>query len=269
LEVLCATYVGQTFSRHTHDNVAIGVVEEGTGAFVYRGTTYVVPAQSIFVIHPGEAHTGGGFGGGLCKYRVMYPGEALLRRMASRDVGEERGFPRISETVIADGPLVRLVHRLLLGLGKTAPLIEHESLMLRAVTRLASMYADGRDAVTPMRREARAVELVRDYLEARYAENVSLSELTTLTGLSAFHLSHVFSQQTGLPPYSYLIQVRVSRAKALLAQGWPIVETALETGFTHQSHLNRHFKRLVGVTPGQYRSASKIVQDTRAADSLP
>jgi AraC-like DNA-binding protein len=49
-----------------------------------------------------------------------------------------------------------------------------------------------------------------------------------------------------------LIQMRVFRAKQLLAAGVPIAQAAFDTGFTDQSHLNRHFKRLVGITPGQY-----------------
>jgi AraC-like DNA-binding protein len=50
----------------------------------------------------------------------------------------------------------------------------------------------------------------------------------------------------------------VYRARDLLRSGVPIAEAALRTGFVDQSHLNRHFKRIIGVTPGQYR---KNVQD--------
>ena len=64
-----------------------------------------------------------------------------------------------------------------------------------------------------------------------------------------------------MPPHAFQTQVRVARAKALLLRGWPISQAAAHTGFADQSHLTRHFKRLVGVTPGQYRQGSKNVQD--------
>jgi AraC-like DNA-binding protein len=73
-------------------------------------------------------------------------------------------------------------------------------------------------------------------------------------------VSRLFCRAIGLPPHLYLTQVRVLQAKKLLAQGWAIAQVAQEVGFSHQSHLNRHFKKIVGITPKQYQN-SKNVQD--------
>ncbi len=67
------------------------------------------------------------------------------------------------------------------------------------------------------------------------------------------HLTRIFRQQVGMPPYAYLTYRRVEEAKKLLQQQWPLTQTALETGFADQSHLTRQFKRMLGVTPGAYR----------------
>ncbi|MGB6016783.1 MAG: helix-turn-helix transcriptional regulator, partial [Nodosilinea sp.] len=73
-------------------------------------------------------------------------------------------------------------------------------------------------------------------------------------GMSAHYFSQLFKQSTGFAPHQYVIRCRVERAKTLLAQPHtPIADIAYQVGFAHQSHLNRHFKRLVGVTPGQWR----------------
>ena len=56
----------------------------------------------------------------------------------------------------------------------------------------------------------------------------------------------------GLTPHAYLNHIRVLRARDLLRQGCPIAQAAVNVGFVDQSHLHRHFKRIVGVTPGQY-----------------
>ncbi len=75
----------------------------------------------------------------------------------------------------------------------------------------------------------------------------------------------VFCKQVGLPPHAYLVQTRVARAKVLLSMRLPIAQVAADTGFTDQSHLNRHFKRIVGVTPRQYAlGCCKNVQDLLA-----
>jgi AraC family transcriptional regulator len=73
-------------------------------------------------------------------------------------------------------------------------------------------------------------------------------------GLSPHHFSRQFREAVGVPPHAHLIARRVERAKVLLAQtDLPIVQVALAVGFAHQSHLTRHFGRLVGTTPARFR----------------
>ncbi|MBI1877856.1 MAG: helix-turn-helix transcriptional regulator, partial [Chloroflexi bacterium] len=85
-----------------------------------------------------------------------------------------------------------------------------------------------------------------------------------ISNLSPFHLLRAFRAELGLPPHAYLTQIRIERAKALLAQGWPVAQVAFETGFADQSHLTKRFKGIVGVAPGQYLLHSKKVQDKSA-----
>ncbi|EIV1777898.1 helix-turn-helix transcriptional regulator, partial [Vibrio vulnificus] len=56
----------------------------------------------------------------------------------------------------------------------------------------------------------------------------------------------------GFPPHAYQIQQRLRLAKKLLRQGRRILDVAQECGFHDQSHFHRHFKKAMGVTPGQY-----------------
>lgn len=89
-----------------------------------------------------------------------------------------------------------------------------------------------------------------EYIQEHLAQEISLKELAEYLGISRYHFCRLFKQSTGLSPYQYVIQQRVERATQLLLQGnLSISEVAIACGFTHQSHLNRHFKRLTGVTP--------------------
>jgi len=106
-------------------------------------------------------------------------------------------------------------------------------------------------------REPPAVRLAREYLEAHCASVVRLSTLAALTGLSAFHLVHVFRAAVGVPPYAYLVQCRARRAAALLREGHGVSAAACLAGFSDQSHLTRVFKRVLGVTPGRYARAHR------------
>jgi len=169
-----------------HETFAIGVVEAGIGAFTYRGATQVAPVGSIFVINPGEAHTGGGFEG-WCTYRVMYPEPALLRRAASEASGKRQSIPVFSTAIIRDERLARLLRHLHVSLEGDSPKLEQESGLLRALSQMIIRYSDySNEVAVPERasRERRAVRLAQEHLEAHYAENVSLSQLVDLTGLS-------------------------------------------------------------------------------------
>ena len=78
---------------------------------------------------------------------------------------------------------------------------------------------------------------------------MTLAELAALTDLSPYALLRAFRRHTGLTPHAYRVQRRVEAAKKRLATGEPIATVAADTGFFDQSHLGKHFKRVVGVTP--------------------
>lgn len=99
---------------------------------------------------------------------------------------------------------------------------------------------------------ARLVDVIRGYLEAHLADRVTLADLARETGLTAYAVHRGFRRDTGIPPYRYLTQLRVRRAGDLLHAGHSPVMVAQAVGFADQSHLNRHFRRLVGVTPGTF-----------------
>lgn len=253
-EMLRATYVTHAFARHTHEGYAIGVIEAGVEAFAYRGGNYQAPAGSIVIIHPGEVHTGqAGIPSGWA-YRMLYPEVSLLQTALAEVKEGAHGIPFFPNPVIQDMQLATQLRRSHIALETSDLPLERESRFLWILAQLITRYADSRSFITPLGQEHVAVQRIREYLQTHYAASVSLEQLSQIANLKPLRLLRVFQREVGLPPHTYLVQVRVARAKALLATGMPIAQVAYETGFTDQSHLNRHFKRYVGVTPGQYVS---------------
>jgi AraC-like DNA-binding protein len=213
----------------------------------------------VAVINPGEPHTGHAVADIGWTYRMFYLDPAVLQQAASQVAGRPRDIPFFPADVIWDDELARLLWQLHSTLETfDPPRLEQESRLLWILARVVLRHADDRPALSGIGREDRSVQQIREFIEDHYTQDISIKQLAQLAFFSPFHLIRVFREATGMPPHAYLTQVRVTRAKQLLAQGRPIAQVALETGFVDQSHLNRYFKRIVGVTPGQY---SKSVQD--------
>ncbi|MEM7627381.1 MAG: AraC family transcriptional regulator [Planctomycetota bacterium] len=102
---------------------------------------------------------------------------------------------------------------------------------------------------------------VKEYIHERLERKIMLDELAELSAVSKFHFARLFKNTTGKTPHQYVMEQRIERAKQLLRddtfgdQG--IAPIAMACGFSDQSHLGRHFKRLVGVTPATYRRAAR------------
>jgi AraC family transcriptional regulator len=115
--------------------------------------------------------------------------------------------------------------------------------------------ARGRDGALPRGRLRAVVEYIEEHLDA----GPSREQMAAVARLSTYHFARQFKAATGLPPHQYVIARRVERAKQLLqGGGFSLAEVAAHAGFANQSQFSQHFKRLVGVTPGQFRMSARF-----------
>jgi len=95
---------------------------------------------------------------------------------------------------------------------------------------------------------------VLDYIATHLDDDLGLSDLAAITGLSLHHFGRAFKTTMGSSPHRYLMEQRVARACELLRRNEKTIsEIACATGFSSHSHLTANFHRLTGVTPSQYR----------------
>ena len=254
LELLHAKYITHSFCRHAHNEFAIGVIYDGAQALTYRQCDrLLMPAGSIAAINPGEVHTG--YASDPAKgwtYRMLYPAPELLQHIAYEVTGRNT-LPFFPHPVIFDDALARQIYRThcILESAQT-PAIEQETHLLSALSQLILRHADSRPQPQPTQPADLEVQRICDYLRANYEDNISLTELSNLTGLSKFYVCRVFKNAIGLPPHAYLNLIRIHQAKQLLKQGSAIAQVALDVGFFDQTHLTKRFKAVLGVTPKQY-----------------
>jgi AraC-like DNA-binding protein len=255
---LTASYRTQRFSRHIHEEYALGIIESGALGFRYRGSQVVAAPGSLSLAQPGVPHDGGPAVPEGWRYRMFYlPGNAL-----SLVLPPGAPPPHFRPGVVEDPPLAALfsrTHHLLLA--EHPPTMARQTLLLALLAAWIARHGDDHPTAAPSRNEPRAVRLTLDILAARYAEDVRLEELAAAAGLSPWHLARAVTRHTGLPPHAHLLEFRCRAARDRLAGPQGLADIAATVGFADQSHMTRVFRARFGLTPGAWR---KIVQERRA-----
>ncbi|WP_437939805.1 AraC family transcriptional regulator [Sorangium sp. So ce341] len=222
------------------ETYAIARIEAGRTEWWTRGKVWSCGPGSLQILQPGDVHrdiSRDGPGTGQCV--------AFSAQMVESAIGKVRVHPQLDAGDERGAAFHRLHHAVRAGADR----LELEAAVAEAIAALAAIGDAQREHTRPVRR---AIELLRE----RLAEPVTLDDLAAHAGLDKYHLCRAFRAQVGMSPYAYLTRLRIMRAKEMLAAGVKPRDIAPQVGLYDQSQLNRHFRRIVGTTPGQYaRSA--------------
>jgi len=255
--LLHAYYVQHAYPRHSHDYYVISLIEKGRQSFSHKGTKHLTPPGGVIFINPDEVHTGEAADSQGFELRSLYPTTALMEAAAFELTGRHQTLPFFKEVRVDDRWATRSVLSLHRTLSKDTGPLESESRLLWTLAQLIKRYADITVTEHSLDHEKKVIQQVRQYIEDDYAERITLSQLAQLVSLSPYYLLRVFHAEVGMPPYEYLESVRIRHAQRLIESGKPLAEVALEVGFSSQSHLTRHFKKIIGVPPGQYAQKAR------------
>ena len=103
--------------------------------------------------------------------------------------------------------------------------------------------------------DSRRLRRTRDFIEAHLGEALRIETLAKTVHLSPYHFSRAFKAATGLTPHRHITYRRVEKAKEMLSQRrMTLAQIAHRCGYSSQAHFTRCFKRIIGVTPGVYRT---------------
>lgn len=101
---------------------------------------------------------------------------------------------------------------------------------------------------------ARQLRRVTEFVDSQISNDITISELAALVGLSQFHFIRAFKESVGLSPYQHVLSERIRRAKELLSErNLSLSDVALTVGFSDVSQLSRAFQKVVGITPAAFR----------------
>ncbi len=258
VEAIKARFSGHAYDLHRHDEWLVGVTDRGLQDFYCRGRRRQSSPGRVILIEPGEMHDGqAGTDDGFA-YRMLYLPQPWLKGELRRPSAGDPGFSSTLRQDDALGAAIRtacdVLHRPPEPLARDAA--------LDAVLHRLGPHLDRRVPSTTARADARLARRARDHLHDDLALSIGADALAKAVGAAdRFQLARAFRLAYGVSPHAYLVQIRLTRARRLLAKGEPPATVAATCGFADQSHLGRWFRRAYALSPGAYRACCTGVPD--------
>ncbi|MFD5379182.1 AraC family transcriptional regulator [Streptomyces griseoincarnatus] len=245
VEVFHARFTEYAYPMHVHDAWTLLIVDSGAVRYDLDRHERGTPDDTVTLLpphvpHNGEPATADGF-----RKRVLY--------LDSSRLGDDLIGAAVDRPDLRDPLLRRRVGQVHSALVRPGDELEAESRLTLVGERLRE-HLESREPAAPRRPDPVLARRLRELLDARVADGLTLAEAGAELSAHPAHLVRAFSTAYGIPPHQYLTSRRVGRARRLLLEGWPPSDVAAAAGFYDQAHLTRHFRRLVGVTPGRYRA---------------
>lgn len=243
--------------KHTHDCTELFYVLDGLGRFEVDEDHFDVRSHDMVIVNPHIEHTEFG--------RSDNPLEYIVLGIEGLDLtGRSEDLPYLSFSFGDDRDDLRFyLNALIRELDEQRAGYDLVCQHLLSVL-ILRLLRDPRErvVVSPSRKKSsKECAKIKRYIDANFTENITLDTLASLTHMNKYHMAHVFNDEVGCSPISYLIRRRITESQRLLAfTDHSISQISGMLGFSSQSYFSQRFKKVVGVGPAQYRRETKEQQ---------
>ncbi|MDB5982369.1 MAG: araC 3 [Pseudomonas sp.] len=262
IETIRAHFEGHAYDPHWHDSYLVGYTEQGVQQFHCRRQKHLSTPGNVFLLEPGEIHDGDAPSPEGFTYRTLYLEPQWMDRELRALFEDAPGHYQLSfdQTLAADPRLAIATANAFQTLHGQEMRIVRQTALDTLLSSLTS-HLRWRALLSPDPRLPLVAQKARDYLHVHMSQDIGLDDLALVTGVDRFRLTRAFKAAFGLAPHAYLIQLRLAKARRLLASGQSPVEVAAALGFADQSHLGRWFQRAYRMTPADYRKRCSNLPD--------
>ena len=231
-----------------HETFTVCTVERGAPVSYRCNKRALTRCPQVgMLMGPGQLHADDAYSG-PSDYRILRIAPCVLARAATR-LGLLSANLTVAEHEIASAA----TNDLFLSLHAAFESGRDGAAMHRLLDACIGEIVRRCTTQAPPTVERREVRRARQFIRDNARESLTLADIAAAAGRSKWGLASLFRDQVGVPPHQYMVQMRLARARTLLATGRPCSEVAFDVGFCDQSHLNRWFGRAYGVTPGEYQ----------------
>ncbi|MBI9111856.1 AraC family transcriptional regulator [Maridesulfovibrio ferrireducens] len=250
-----AINIANKFPRHVHSGYIFSMIDTGIRRVKFHSQKIEFSAGEMCILSPGTPHSCESFSEGTSgphSYRALCVDKNFMQKLAEDICGKHCPAPGFNPYTVyrnTDSESFNTFFDLLETSGNT---LERQttlnSFLYHAIQHLSSIPPQEENSGPQEKPLAR----VKDFITKNFRNNLTLNNLSEIACISSFHLQKLFVKKYGISPQEYLINCRVREAEQLIRNGTPMAEAALNSGFFDQSHFSRHFKRVIGISPGRF-----------------
>lgn len=240
-EVLHARFEHHAYPTHTHESWTVLLVDDGAVTYDLDRHDHLATPSALTLLPPQVPHDG----------RSALAEKGFRKRVLYL---EPEWLPATAIDAATDSPTLRGADALATVTDIHAALADPADDLAAecGVLALRELAVSQLTPATEAAADAPLARRLRDMLDDRLTENITIAEAAAELGTHRSHLVRVFTRNFGIAPHRYVIGRRVDRARRLLLAGRSPAEAAAESGFHDQAHLTRHFRSTLGMTPGVF-----------------
>ncbi|WP_419779327.1 AraC family transcriptional regulator [Maridesulfovibrio sp.] len=250
-----ASGIGNQFPRHVHSSYIFTLIDCGTRKLSVNSDTVIIKAGELCILPPGIPHK--------CEpistqesephsYRALCVTSQYMLKLAAEICGRYCREPYFDPTVAYTNYDRSSFEELFKLINIPGTDLEKHAALNSFLYQVIEKHSRGEIVPRKVGAQQDALQRVKSFIDQNFQQKLTLPELAEIACLSPFHLQKIFVGQYGRSPQEYIIYRRVQEAQRLIENNTPLIEAALKSGFSDQSHFSRHFKKVIGISPGQF-----------------
>ncbi len=244
ITVLSASMTEFKYKKHAHEEYAIGVTLRGIQHYTLDGTLQLSHQNGIMFFNPEQAHDGMAHDHVGLDYVMLYIKPSLLLEVMGQKEIVRFSHPIMYNPVLQEH-ILHLTHAVLKG--------EEDAVCSELLVSFTDQLKETNLSPDP-KTDHILIKKAKEMIHANLEQVLKLEEICTELHLSKFQFIRLFKTHTGISPYQYFLNSKIEYAKQLIEQSHDIYAAVAICGFVDLTHLNKHFKRVYGITAFEYMS---------------
>ncbi|AXX95288.1 AraC family transcriptional regulator [Arcobacter ellisii] len=234
-----------SYKKHAHEEYAVGVTLRGIQEYNLDGVLQTSYKNGVMLFNPEQIHDGnaGHYKEGLDYVMLYIKPELFLEGLEKKDI------VKFSNPVIYDEKIKYDI----LNLGSAILNQKDEAICSELYLNMIDNFSS-KDFLNEYRNESEFIKKAKEIIYYELDDVLDIEMMSKEFNISKFQFIRMFKSNTGLSPYQYFLNTKLIHAKKYLDITKDLYGCVVEFGFTDLSHLNRHFKRVYGVTAFEYIS---------------